>query len=79
MIYGDDLSMHRLFSSCPLLEDLEICRQGWDGTRITSISIPTLKRLSIFISCFDDYNQGYEFKTVVDAPNLEYLELNDNA
>lgn len=73
VIYGDDLSMQRLFSSCPVLEDLKINRGRWDGVLITFIFVPSLKRLSILQSYMDI--KGHECKTVIDAPKLEYLEL----
>ncbi|GLT67143.1 hypothetical protein SLA2020_394720 [Shorea laevis] len=78
VIYGDDFSMQRFFSSCPALEDLEIRRKGWDGVLISSISVPSLKRLSIFIYYMKSI-EGYEYKMEIHAPCLESLELVDSA
>lgn len=78
VIFGDDLSMQRLFSSCPLLEDLKMCRERWDGVLIASISIPSLKRLCIIQSYLGKID-GQTHKMVIDAPNLEHLELDNCA
>ncbi|KAK7816047.1 F-box/FBD/LRR-repeat protein At5g56420 isoform X1 [Quercus suber] len=76
VIYGDDASMQKLFSSCPVLEDLVIKRHDWDGVRIMNISVPSLKRLSIFSSSLRRIG-NYEYKVVINTPNLEYLETDD--
>lgn len=78
VIYGDDIAMQRLISSCPVLEDLKISRrQEWDGVLIMSVNVPTLKRLSIYQRYMEDI-RGYEYRMVIDAPNLENLDLNDS-
>ncbi|XP_071723867.1 FBD-associated F-box protein At4g10400-like [Rutidosis leptorrhynchoides] len=76
VIYVDDASAKKLFSGCPCLQELEIKRRRWDGVQILSISIPSLKRLSI---CFEYCNdRGGGHVTMIDTPNLEYLTLNDD-
>uniref|UniRef100_A0A2N9I8T0 F-box domain-containing protein n=1 Tax=Fagus sylvatica TaxID=28930 RepID=A0A2N9I8T0_FAGSY len=77
VIYGDDDSMQKLFSSCPVLEDLVIKRHDWDGVGIMNIYVPSLKRLSIF-SLSLRHVGNYEYKVVIKAPNLEYLEIDDH-
>ena len=76
VIYGDDASMQKLFSSCPVLEDLVIKRHDWDGVGIMNISVPSLKRLSIFSLSLRSIG-NYEYKVVINTPNLEYLETDD--
>ncbi|XP_030930656.1 F-box/LRR-repeat protein At1g55660-like [Quercus lobata] len=41
VIYGDDASMQKLFSSCPVLEDLVIKRHDWDGVGIILLYMGT--------------------------------------
>uniref|UniRef100_A0A7N2MAG0 F-box domain-containing protein n=1 Tax=Quercus lobata TaxID=97700 RepID=A0A7N2MAG0_QUELO len=75
VIYGDDASMQKLFSSCPVLEDLVIKRHDWDGVGIMNISVPSLKRSIFSLSLRSIGN--YEYKVVINTPNLEYLEIDD--
>ncbi|KAM7277786.1 hypothetical protein ACFE04_004920 [Oxalis oulophora] len=78
VIYGDDASAERLFSSCPSLEMLDIEREKWDGVKRLSISIPSLKLLSIIFSEYTvsrDDADGHETK--INAPKLEYFRLED--
>ncbi|CAK7338391.1 unnamed protein product [Dovyalis caffra] len=75
VVYVDDVSMHKLFSSCPILEDLAIVRQGWDGVQIMNISVPSLKRLSIS----SHYFAGCKYKTEIKTPFLEYIEFKDSS
>lgn len=68
--------MQKLFSSCPVLEDLVIKRHGWDGVGIMNISVPSLNRLSISSSSLRSIG-NYEYKVVINTPNLEYFEIDD--
>lgn len=90
VIYVDDFSMQRLFSSCPVLEDLEIDRNRledhWGGVLVTSISVPSLKRLTINSSYFHEISsyfheivRGYEYSIVINATGLESLILDATA
>ncbi|XP_071723868.1 F-box protein At4g09920-like [Rutidosis leptorrhynchoides] len=70
VIYVDDDSVQRLFSGFPCRQDLDIKRNGWDGVQTLSISVPSLKRLSIIFSEFNtdrDYDGHHE--TMINAPN----------
>ncbi|XP_058219997.1 putative FBD-associated F-box protein At3g50710 [Rhododendron vialii] len=78
LIYLDDASPQRLFSGCPALEDLEIIRHGWDYAWTFDVSVPSLKRFTLKIS----RNKMKRFaececKIMVNAPNIEYLEISD--
>ncbi|KAL7249981.1 hypothetical protein ACSBR1_012048 [Camellia fascicularis] len=44
--FSDDNST-QLFSSCPVLQELELLYCGWKNLKTITISIPTLKRLTI--------------------------------
>ncbi|KAL7249964.1 hypothetical protein ACSBR1_012031 [Camellia fascicularis] len=45
--FSDDNSTQQLFSSCPVLQELELLYCGWKNLKTIIISIPTLKRLAI--------------------------------
>ncbi|CAL5390994.1 unnamed protein product [Camellia sinensis] len=45
--FSDDNSTQQLFSSCPVLQELELLYCGWKNLKTITISIPTLKRLAI--------------------------------
>nr|XP_027118947.1 putative F-box/FBD/LRR-repeat protein At5g22670 [Coffea arabica] len=82
--YVDDASVEKLLSSCPVLEDLQISRWQWDNVRNFVIAVPSLKRLTLDFSTpemdlydGDDYEDGVEYKLIITAPNLEYLNLID--
>ncbi|PRQ30787.1 putative F-box domain, leucine-rich repeat domain, L domain-containing protein [Rosa chinensis] len=69
--------VRRLFSCCPVLEDLAIYGYpGRDALDIT-ISAPELKTLKIHLSCneYYMYDPAYTFK--IDAPKLENFSLKD--
>ncbi|KAL7249556.1 hypothetical protein ACSBR1_011698 [Camellia fascicularis] len=78
LIYTDDASIEKLFSSCPILEDLDVVRHDWDNVWSFNVSVQSLRRLSL---CF--HPKGFEFlkdhqhKIMVDTPNLEYLKLHN--
>ncbi|KAH7857860.1 hypothetical protein Vadar_017233 [Vaccinium darrowii] len=47
LIFSDDESSQNLFSSCPVLQELYLTNCGWKNVKTLTISIPTLKRLTI--------------------------------
>ncbi|XP_071723869.1 putative FBD-associated F-box protein At1g55030 [Rutidosis leptorrhynchoides] len=53
-----------------LFEELDIERNDWDGVQILSISIPSLKRLSIV---FSGDEIDHENETKINTPKLGYL------
>nr|XP_027073979.1 putative F-box/FBD/LRR-repeat protein At5g22670 isoform X2 [Coffea arabica] len=82
--YVGGASVEKLLSSCPVLEDLQISRGQWDNVRNFVIAVPSLKRLTLDFSTpemdlydGDDYEDGVEYKLIITAPNLEYLNLID--
>ncbi|WZZ66633.1 hypothetical protein YC2023_078003 [Brassica napus] len=64
----------RLLSGCPVLEELVLTNMGWENWEFCSVSVTTLKRLTIFLDDFDENPMSVSF----DTPNLEYLEYSDN-
>ncbi|CAI9758163.1 unnamed protein product [Fraxinus pennsylvanica] len=70
---SSDLS-EKLFSSCPVLEDLTIEGNVRSETKF-NISCPLLKRLKIQLQAWDF--EGLKYKFVLNASNLKYLELID--
>ncbi|CAA3031098.1 Hypothetical predicted protein [Olea europaea subsp. europaea] len=71
--HSSDLS-EKLFSSCPVLEDLTIEGTVRSETKF-NISCLLLKRLKIKLQAWDF--EGLKYKFVINAPNLKYLELID--
>ncbi|XP_071905366.1 F-box protein At4g22280-like isoform X1 [Coffea arabica] len=73
--FPDDISTQRLFSSCPVLEELAILDCDWINMRHISISIPSLRKLIIDdLPTFDsrDYCWGCEIK--IDAGSLIFFK-----
>ncbi|XVF70322.1 hypothetical protein PTKIN_Ptkin11bG0152500 [Pterospermum kingtungense] len=68
----DDESASRLFSGCPVLQELLLQEIHGDNALNLNISIPSLKRLSLM------FFAGYIQKLKMNAPILEYLILKDN-
>lgn len=66
-----DKSISKLFSSCPVLEDLALLSCWLEEKYVLNISNPALKKLVLKRN--GDYKVNYMF--VLDAPNLEYLEF----
>ncbi|WCJ40869.1 F-box/RNI-like/FBD-like domains-containing protein [Euphorbia peplus] len=62
----DDASTHRLFSSCPVLEDLTIVQHN-DCVRVLNIFIPSLKKLAVSSFLRD-------CRIEINTPCLEYLQ-----
>ncbi|GLT67150.1 hypothetical protein SLA2020_394780 [Shorea laevis] len=71
--FPDDGSVERLFSSCPVLEDLVLygCRFG-DHYSKFSISNPSLKRLTLDFRNTDEPDLIVQI--IVNAPSLVYLD-----
>lgn len=63
-----------LLSGCPVLEELVLTNMGWENWEFCSVSVTTLKRLTIFLDDFDENPMSVAF----DTPSLEYLEYSDN-
>ncbi|XP_059650271.1 F-box protein At3g62430-like [Cornus florida] len=70
--FSDDDSFNRLFSGCPLLEELSIKGCDFKNISVLHISAPALK--SLVISHWSE--DGY--KLVLDTPNLQDLKFYDN-
>ncbi|XP_059669073.1 F-box/LRR-repeat protein At4g14103-like [Cornus florida] len=74
--FVDDDSIYRLFSSCPLLEELFITSNGWKYyISVFNISAPALKKLR-----YKHFSVGMyrAHKLVLNTPNLQDLEYTDN-
>ncbi|OMO56230.1 hypothetical protein COLO4_35728 [Corchorus olitorius] len=78
LIFVDDSSMQRLFSSCLVLEELYLKRVRGDCVLIANILIPSLKRLYLVVPPLG-HMANHDFKTNIYAPYLEYLEISDSA
>ncbi|CAL5341768.1 unnamed protein product [Camellia sinensis] len=83
--YGDEDSLQQFLIGCPILEEMYIHRWTVDSQMVLNVSVPTLKRLTVFcyrddfIDQLDDSDEPDDqgCKLVVDAPQLEYLYLAD--
>lgn len=73
----DNNLTERLFSNCPVIEDLSIRAFLLDSEAVININIssPTLKRLNLIIER-DEFSNN-EHQAVVRAPNLEFLYISD--
>lgn len=71
VVYCNDTSAQKLFSSCHVLEDLTICRHECDGLRVLSISVPPLKSLAITSSI----SGSDKLKVEIDCHRLQYFEF----
>ncbi|KAL3503463.1 hypothetical protein ACH5RR_037912 [Cinchona calisaya] len=72
--FPDEISTQRLFSSCPVLEELSILDCDWINLKHVFISIPSLKKLIMDdLPVFDsgDHLSGCEIK--IDAGNLIFF------
>ncbi|OMO57134.1 hypothetical protein CCACVL1_25983 [Corchorus capsularis] len=78
LIYVDDSSMERLFAGCLVLEELHLKRVRGDCVLIANISVPSLKRLYLVVLNLE-HIADHEYKTIINAPCLEYLEISDPA
>ena len=76
--FSDDDSTHKLFSSCPVLEELFIVECGMKNICCFNISAPVLKRLTMECTIEGEYNTEFcEYKIIIDTPTLEYFRLHD--
>ncbi|XVF45512.1 hypothetical protein PTKIN_Ptkin02bG0212600 [Pterospermum kingtungense] len=72
--YANDDTLRRLFSSCPVLEDLTIIRTSYDNIIVLDINVPSLKRITVArFSCFDDIT--CKDKLLITAPMLERIDV----
>lgn len=71
--FVDDESVEKLFSNCPLLQELSILDCEWANLMNVTISIPTLKSLTIDdLPCYGTFDvNGCRIK--IDAENLTQL------
>ncbi|KAL4619107.1 hypothetical protein ACB092_06G056000, partial [Castanea dentata] len=72
--YRYEDSMSRLFTGCPVLNDLAVLRDGVDGMTNFNTSIPKLKRLSIHFNSYK-YPNTPGYKLEIYTPALEYFEF----
>lgn len=82
VVYVSDVSIERLLSSCPTLEDLQISRESWDNGVNIVISQPSLKRLTYEFygdTSVHSVDGAGCSKLFVKAPNVEYLKVIDHA
>ncbi|KAI8558056.1 hypothetical protein RHMOL_Rhmol04G0058800 [Rhododendron molle] len=74
LTFSDDDSMQHVFSSCPVLQELALTNCGWKNIKTLTISVPTLKRLTIE----DDSTGVLSCVVKIHASNLIYLEFTSN-
>ncbi|KAK8556842.1 hypothetical protein V6N12_003233 [Hibiscus sabdariffa] len=75
IVFEDDDSVKRLFSSCPILEDLSITH--CDLRNITCINIPNPSLKSLILLVYGDQESrsfSLTFAIVFDLPNLVYFK-----
>ncbi|XVE93835.1 hypothetical protein REPUB_Repub01dG0229000 [Reevesia pubescens] len=75
--YPTDDSLTRLFSGCPVLEELNLEIDLDDDIVVLNINVPSLKRITLQTINFGAGNP--EYKLVINAPLLEKLDLRDRA
>ncbi|XP_038688528.1 F-box/LRR-repeat protein At4g14103-like isoform X1 [Tripterygium wilfordii] len=68
----DDLSVHRLFSGLPVLEDLRLCSCRWSKINHVTISLPNLRSLAL--SVFSIFKSEDDCKIKINAENLIFLD-----
>ncbi|KAI8558054.1 hypothetical protein RHMOL_Rhmol04G0058600 [Rhododendron molle] len=74
LTFSDDESTQHLFSNCPVLQELALINCGWKNIKTLTISVPTLKRLTIE----DDrslWADALSCAVKVNAPNLIHLKF----
>ncbi|XP_058212671.1 F-box/LRR-repeat protein At4g14103-like isoform X1 [Rhododendron vialii] len=74
LTFSDDESTQHLFSNCPVLQELALMNCGWKNIKTLTISVPTLKRLTIE----DDrslWADALSCAVKVHAPNLICLKF----
>ncbi|XP_059639661.1 F-box/LRR-repeat protein At4g14103-like [Cornus florida] len=75
--FSDDESVKRLFSSCPLLEDLSIKGCLWGEITVFNIFAPALKRLIIYCETGEELTIDCKYKVVLNTPNLQHFDYDD--
>ncbi|KAL7166269.1 hypothetical protein ACSBR2_037025 [Camellia fascicularis] len=78
LIYPSNDLTQKLFSSCPVLEELSISALVGFGKTIYDISSPALKTLYISLSLISTQYRNSETVVMVDAPILECLHVADS-
>lgn len=68
-------SFKRVLSACPVLEDFDLQRHCSFGHFLYTISVPSLKRLSITSECATCGSDDPRFE--INAPSLNYLKIHD--
>ncbi|XP_059658872.1 F-box/LRR-repeat protein At3g59200-like [Cornus florida] len=75
VVFLDDDSIYRLFSSCHVLEDLSVELCDWRNISVFNISAPNLKSLTI--KCRTWTNVSGKYKIVLNTPNLQDIKYED--
>ncbi|KAI3831106.1 hypothetical protein MKW92_007885 [Papaver armeniacum] len=70
IVFQEDISFQRLFSSCPLLEDLCLADCLWDKMNLLSISSPALK----YFTLINTWSSMFSFDLKINAPNLMFIK-----
>ncbi|XP_038689462.1 F-box/LRR-repeat protein At4g14103-like [Tripterygium wilfordii] len=73
--FVDDISLNRLFSGLPILEELKLHRCKWGNIRNVTISIPSLRSLTFYVAC---NKSSFECEIKVYAANLVYLNCSSD-
>ncbi|CDY22940.1 BnaA01g18780D [Brassica napus] len=75
VLYADQKSLHKLLSSCPVLEDLFVEQYGCESEHFleaVSVIVPSLQRLTLKLC------RGYFFhRLVINTPSLKYFKIED--
>ncbi|CAN7110396.1 unnamed protein product [Brassica rapa subsp. narinosa] len=75
VLYADQKSLHKLLSSCPVLEDLFVEQDGCESEHFleaVSVIVPSLQRLTLKLC------RGYFFhRLVINTPSLKYFKIED--
>ncbi|GMJ05188.1 hypothetical protein like AT1G78750 [Hibiscus trionum] len=75
IVFEDDDSVERLFSSCPILEDLSISDCDLRNITCIKISNPSLMSLTLLaLGEYDSCSYSLTFSIVIDLPNLVYFK-----
>ncbi|KAK9269655.1 hypothetical protein L1049_001433 [Liquidambar formosana] len=69
----DDLSTQKLFSNCPVLQELSLTECVWNNIKSTTIRVPSLKRLTIDYIPYCSVDVILDCEINVYAENLIYF------
>ncbi|XP_038688637.1 putative FBD-associated F-box protein At1g55030 [Tripterygium wilfordii] len=74
--FQDDLSAQRLFSGCPVLEEIELFEIKWHNVTIVSICTPKLQSLKIKDLEIDDHDwdESDGCRVMIFGTSLKYFE-----